>query len=129
MKRTAFIVVSAIMALTVIVNLVFFAIDNFTNDMDDLPEGRFLFSTMSTDPQQTYTVQLYHVSEEDSLKDAVRAVRITNATGEKKNIYWVVGETNAMVTWDSEFTVVINDKKIDIRTQVYDWRYPRVVEG
>lgn len=128
MKKTAFIIVSVIMAVTVAVNVTFFAIDNFSNSMDDLPKGKFLFSTMSTDPQQSYTVQLYRVSDEDGPGDAIRAVRINNSTGEQKNFYWVVGETNATVTWDSEFVIIINDRKIDIRTQVYDWRYPRVVE-
>ena len=128
MKKTAFIVVSVLMAITTIVNVVFFAIDNFSNSLEGLPEGKFLFSTMSTDPEQSYTVQIYRISDKDGPGDAIRGVRVNNRNGEKRNFYWVVGETNATVTWDSEFVVVINDRKIDVRTQVYDWRYPKVVE-
>ncbi|MBQ5810466.1 MAG: hypothetical protein IIW23_02675, partial [Clostridia bacterium] len=37
-------------------------------------------------------------------------------------------ETNALVTWESDYVVVINNTAIDVRTQSYNWRYPKVVE-
>ena len=83
---------------------------------------------MSTDPYQSYTVQIYQLKDEDGPGDAVRAVCINNADGSKRNIYWKTNETNALVTWESDYVVVINNTAIDVRTQSYNWRYPKVVE-
>ncbi|MBQ5810533.1 MAG: hypothetical protein IIW23_03020 [Clostridia bacterium] len=128
MKKAASVIIVILLFITVVGNLLFFAKDAFIHDMENLPEGKLLFSTMSTDPYQSYTVQIYQLKDEDGPGDAVRAVCINNADGSKRNIYWKTNETNALVTWESDYVVVINNTAIDVRTQSYNWRYPKVVE-
>ena len=128
MKKTSKYFLFLLLAIVVLANLFFFARDAFRSDINDLPEGKLLFSTMSPDEQQAYTVQVYQIKDETGVKDAVRAQLVNNADKTTKNIYWQVGETNALVSWESDYVVVINDIRIDVRNQVYDWRYPKVVE-
>ena len=128
MKRTAKYFLFLFLGLIILANIIFFAKDSFTPNMEDLPEGKFLFSTTSPDAAQTYTINVYQIKDETGVKDAVRAELLNNADNTTKNIYWQVGKTNAHVSWESDYTVVINDVTIDVRNQVYDWRYPKVVE-
>ena len=88
MKKAASVIIVILLFITVVGNLLFFAKDAFIHDMENLPEGKLLFSTMSTDPYQSYTVQIYQLKDEDGPGDAVRAVCINNADGSKRNIYW-----------------------------------------
>ena len=129
MKKFAYIFVMVLLSVTTVVNLVFFARDAFLVSTSDLPEGKLLFSTMSTDPYQTYTVQIFQTKDENGIGDSVKAVRINNADKSSKVIYWQVNETNALVSWESDYVVVINDVALDVRTQSYDWRFPKVVEA
>ena len=128
MKRTAKYFLFLFLGLIILANIIFFARDSFTPNMEDLPEGKLLFSTISPDAAQTYTINVYQIKDETGVKDAVRAELLNNADNTTKNIYWQVGKTNAHVSWESDYTVVINDVTIDVRNQVYDWRYPKVVE-
>lgn len=128
MKKAAFALVIALLVVTTIAGLGFFIRDSFFYNLEDIPEGKFLYSSMSPDPYQTFTVQFYVISEEDGPADGVRAVCINNVTREERTIYWQTGVTNAMVTWDSNFVININGISIDVTKEEYDWRFPKVVE-
>ena len=128
MKKAVYVAIMVLLSVVTIANIGFFARDAFANNLDDLPDGKLLFSTMSIDPHQTYTVQIWQMKDSDGPGDAVKAVRVNNADGSRKTIYWQVDITNALVYWESDYVVVINDIPIDVRSQVYDWRYPKVVE-
>ena len=128
MKKAAYTLIIVLLFVSIAVNIGFFARDNFAIRSNDMPKGKLLFSTMSTDPNQTYTVQIWQVKDENSVGDAIRAVRINNADSSEKTIYWNIDERNALVYWESDYVVVINDIAIDVRTQSYDWRYPKVIE-
>lgn len=128
MKKVAFTLVIILLVITTVVNMGFFVRDSFFYNMEDIPEGKFLFASMSPDPYQTFTVQIYMISKENGADDGIKAVCINNATREKRTIYWQTGKTNAMVSWDNNFVVNIDDISIDVRNQEYDWRYPKVVE-
>ena len=128
MKKTAYTIIIILLCVSVAVNIGFFARDAFSIRSNDMPRGKLLFSTMSTDPNQTYTVQIWQIKDEDSVGDAIRAVRINNADSSEKTIYWNINERNALVYWESDYVVVNNDIAIDVRTQSYDWRYPKVLE-
>ena len=128
MKKAVYVAIMVLLSVVTVANIGFFVRDAFANSTDGLPEGKLLFSTMSTDPHQTYTVQIRQIKDSDGPADAVMAVRINNADGSRKIIYWQIDQTNALVYWESDYVIVINDVPIDVRTQSYDWRYPKVVE-
>lgn len=96
--------------------------DSFFYDLKDLPTGEFLFPTMSPDGKKT--VRIYKV-EINSLGTAIRGElvwvdekNITNT----KNIYWQTGKTSAMVAWQNENTVLIDDHFISVFGEGYDSR-------
>ena len=99
MKKVAFALVIILLVITTVVNMGFFVRDSFFYNMEDIPEGKFLFASMSPDPYQTFTVQIYMISKENGADDGIKAVCINNATREKRTIYWQTGKTNALVSW------------------------------
>ncbi len=105
-----------------IFNMVCFAVDSFDYDMEDLPKGEHLVSSMSPDTDKT--LRLYWVE----IKDIGTAIRGEIATFENnviqtKNIYWETHVDNQVpFGWIDEDTVVINQHIIDINGEPYDSR-------
>lgn len=113
--------VTAILALLVMIfQLVFFCIDSFFYNINNIPKGDFLFSSMS--PGGQYTLKLYLVDGGRTLGKGIRGELVDIETNEAKNIYWVVGEENALVGWASDTVVSVNGHTVDVAQYVYDWR-------
>ena len=103
-------------------NMVGLAVNAFANDINDLPSGNFLYSTMS--PDGNSTLKIYRVSI-NNIGTAIRGEVITkNENGETltKNIYWQTDEKNAIASWEDSEYVTINDKRININGNPYDSR-------
>lgn len=94
---------------------------SFFYNLDDLPAGEFLFSALSTDSEKT--LRIYRVNIE-TLGQAVRGELVTVNDGKQtvRNIYWQVGEDNAIVSWIDGNTVQINGDVVDINGEGYDSR-------
>ncbi len=113
-------------ALTVAVslfNIAFTVKDCYFDNIEQLPKGEFLYSSMSPDGETT--VSIYRVSGIN--RSAIRgAVVSVNEQGDRleRNIFWQVGTDNALSGWVDNGTISINDKMVEISSgEVYDSRY------
>ena len=85
-------------------------------DIDDLPEGKLIRSSVS--PQGNYQVNFYLVS--NNLGSAVRGERIV---GEKRvNIFWQTGVDDVTVKWVNEGGILVNQIPLNLKTDRYDSR-------
>jgi len=103
-------------------NMVGLAVNAFSKDINDLPTGSFLYSTMS--PDGNSTLKVYRVSI-NNIGTAIRGEVITkNQNGETvtKNIYWQTDKKSAIASWEDSSTVTINDERIEINGKPYDSR-------
>ncbi len=121
MQHKRFKTIVAVAALMVMLfNLAYFCVDSFFYDINDVPPGKFLFSSMS--PGGKYTLKLYLVDAGQTLGKGIRGELVDIDTGDAKNVYWVVGEDNALVGWASDTVVSVNGHTVDVSKYVYDWR-------
>ena len=96
-----------------LVNIAFTVKDSYFDNIEYLPEGEFLYSSLSPDGETT--VSIYKVS--GMKRSAIRgAVVSVNEQGERKerNIFWQVGTDNALSGWVDNTTISINDKEVDV---------------
>lgn len=88
--------------------------------MDNLPEGELIISADS--PDGTYRVSAYLCNGGATVDFAVRGEVTTLSTGDSRNIYWEYHCEDAEIEWTDDNTVQINGKKLDVRTDSYDFR-------
>ena len=119
-----------IYVLTIIVtifNLVGFIKDSAFYSTNSLPQGEFMYSSMSPDGNKT--VRIFKV--ENSIGKAIRGELVIineDGTDKVRNIYWCVGEENAMTGWQSGDIVTINDINIDTNDEDYAFDSRRELE-
>ena len=113
-------VTAALTLVVMLFHLVCFCIDSFFYNINDVPQGQFLFSSMS--PTGQYTLKLYLVDGGKHLGKGIRGELVDIADGTAKNVYWVVGEETAIVGWAAETVVSINGHTVDVSKYVFDWR-------
>ena len=103
-------------------NLVFILKDTFFDNIDSLPQGEFLYSSLSPDGENT--VSLYKVKMPGGF--AIRGAAVSldeNGVKSERNIFWQLGADSAIVGWVSDNTVSINEKIINVDGNlVYDSR-------
>ncbi len=87
--------------------------DSFFYSMRDLPQGEFLYSSMS--PNGTYTLKMYRV--QNNLGTAVRGelVRLEDGQPVYENIYWQVGTDQCIAGWINDTVVSINDISLNVQ--------------
>lgn len=119
-KLGAILVITAF--LITIVNMGFMFKDAFFYGIEDLPEGEFLYSSLS--PSGDKTLRIYKVNS--TLGTGVRGELVTlkeNGDMEEKNIYWHTDTTNVVAGWINDTTVKINDIEINTaKAEVFDSR-------
>lgn len=122
MKNKFFCLIATILTIIVVLfNITFFIVDSFFYNIDTLPTGDFLFSSMS--PTGEYTLKMYSVYGGETLGNAIRGEIVYIETGEVKNVYWKAAEKTAIVSWLSDSIVNINNNNVDIEKNIfYDWR-------
>ena len=99
---------------------------HFFFSMNSLPQGEYVCE--STSPKGTYTVKLYETSPALSA-GGTRGEVIHNKNGRKKNIYWEYNRslyteafTENIIVWENDETVIINNKKLNVKRDTYDFR-------
>ncbi len=105
-----------------VINTIGFAISSFGLRLDHLPEGKFLYSTMS--PNGNSTLKIYQV-EVKNIGCGIRGEVITvDPTGEPitKNIYWETHAKGAIAAWTKENEVSINGHTVSIHGEPFDSR-------
>lgn len=112
----------SLMLLVSIFNLSFILKDTFFDNIDSLPQGEFLYSSLSPDGENT--VSLYKVKMPGGF--AIRGATVTldeNGVKNERNIFWQLGADSAIVGWVSDNTVSINERIINVENgSVYDSR-------
>lgn len=88
--------------------------------MDNLPKGDFIESYSS--PNKTYTINSYLCSGNATTDFSIRCEAVEVSSGKTWNIYWNYHEEEVNVKWIDETNVIINNHKIDILKDSYDWR-------
>lgn len=78
--------------------------------------------TELTSPNSTYTVTAYLNNGGATTDYAVLCTVTDNKTGKSKNIYWNAPCQTADVAWVDDVTVMINEVKLDVRHDVFDYR-------
>ncbi|WP_019850320.1 DUF5412 domain-containing protein [Desulfitobacterium sp. PCE1] len=73
-------------------------------------------------PKSTYTVTAYLNNGGATTDYAVLCMVTHNKTNKQKNIYWNSPCQTASVEWIDDVTVVINEVKLDVRNDVFDYR-------
>ena len=107
--------------IVVLFNITFFVIDSFFYNIDNLPVGEFLFSSMS--PTGDYTLKMYSVYGGETLGNAIRGEIVSIENGKVRNVYWQSDEKTAVVSWLSDSIVNINNNNVDVANNInYDWR-------
>lgn len=113
-------VITIVFAIVILFNMVFLIVDFFFYNIKTLPEGEFLFSSMS--PNGEHTVKVFLVDAGNNLGKGIRGELFCVETGKTKNIYWSINEDNAFVGWVSDTVISINGSSVNIDDDPYDWR-------
>ena len=115
---------SFIIILTLVItifNLFGMIIRGFFYNINDLPEGEFLFSALSNDTLKT--VKIYKV-DVPKIGKGIRGEVVFNENGEdiKKNIFCQTNRETAIVTWVNNEDVSKNNINININESPFDSR-------
>jgi major membrane immunogen (membrane-anchored lipoprotein) len=65
---------------------------------------------------------MYQVNGGATTSYSIRGELVDHVKGSMKNIYWGYRENQTHVKWLDDYTVTINDRKLDVRKDTYDWR-------
>ncbi|MBQ9977862.1 MAG: hypothetical protein IJP21_04655 [Clostridia bacterium] len=126
-KNKILITVYVLTIIVTLFNLVGFIKDSAFYSTNSLPQGEFLYASMSPDGNKT--VRIFKV--ENSIGKAIRGELVIlndDGTDTVRNIYWSVGEDNAMTGWQTEDIVTINDINIDTTDEDYAFDSRRELE-
>ncbi|MBQ6816035.1 MAG: hypothetical protein IJP26_02235 [Clostridia bacterium] len=119
MKKKVLLSSLIILTLTVtFFNLGYIIKNSFYDNIEVLPEGEFLYSSMSPDGENT--VSVYRVENDKMVAIRGALVKVTeNGNISETNIFWQVGADSAIVGWHSNRTVSINNQIIDVTSENY----------
>ena len=126
-KNKILITVYVLTIIVTLFNLVGFIKDSAFYSTNSLPQGEFLYASMSPDGNKT--VRIFKV--ENSIGKAIRGELVIlndDGTDTVRNIFWSVGEDNAMTGWQTEDIVTINDINIDTTDEDYAFDSRRELE-
>ena len=102
--------------LVIIANTAFSAVKSLSPDINDLPKGELLFSSLS--PSGTSRVDFYLVK--NSIGSAIRGERVDGNT--HTNIYWETGVDTVNAFWIDEYGIVINEMPLNVVSHKFDSR-------
>ena len=126
-KSKLLITVYVLAIIVTLFNIVGFIKDSAFYNTKTLPQGEFLYASMSPDGNKT--VRIFKV--ENSIGKAIRGELVIlndDGTDQIRNIYWCVGEDNAMTGWQTGDIVTINNINIDTTDEDYVFDSRRELE-
>lgn len=107
-------------------NIFFYVKDRFFYTMEDLPEGQFLYSSMS--PDNTRSAEVYRIDtpKGTAVRVELRTFNFSdkiNVVSQEKNVYWEINKSVVTVGWEDNNIVNIDSKSLDVSTgETYDSR-------
>ena len=88
---------------------------------EGLPKGELITEAIS--PDRSYSIKAYLVNGGATVDYAIRGELFDNKRRTRiKNIYWNYHESSAYIDWIDNETVIINNRRLNIKTDEYDWR-------
>ena len=113
-------IIKFIIVILVLFLSIYFFYQKFYN-MNNLPEGEFIESLKS--PNEKYLLNAYRYSGGAPVDWTLRVEVENIETGEKKNIYWNYHEKEAEWEWIDNDNIIINNHKLNIHKDSYDFRW------
>ena len=114
-------IITLMSVIIVLFNVIFFVKDSFFYNLNDLPEGEFLYSSMS--PNGAYVIKSYYYPGTDSLSNGIRCELVDLSDETSRNIYWQTGTDTSFTSWSANTIININGVMIDVTSDyTYDWR-------
>lgn len=114
-----------LIAIIIIIIALASLIYHFFYSMSSLPEGNYLFSSVSQ--EAGYKINVY-VSETSLSQPAVRCELENLETHKTRNIYWEYKKDSAEIEWLDNNEIIINGKQFNYLEEKYDWRRDESVE-
>lgn len=140
MRRKLCMIASLLAVIVTFVNVGFVVKDSFFYSLENLPTGtaipyksdeqgenyRFSDQKYVFDQEKGgYYILFYAVPETRHNPSGIRAEVCRDSTGERRTIYWQIGETANLISWEDYTVVTINGVTIDFSVDSYDCRdYP-----
>ncbi len=97
-----------------LLNTAGFVADSFFYTLRDLPQGKFLYASMS--PNGDYTLKIYQVQNDLGVAVRGELIRLDDENLQPENIYWEVDASHAIAGWLNESVVSINDTSLNVST-------------
>ena len=122
-KNKLFICLYVLCAVVVLINLFFFVKDEFFYNIDNLPQGKFVYSSLS--PSGDKTALLYCVDTPKGNAVRVELVEFNEDMSVKNenNIFWETGKSSVTIYWENNNLIVIDGVSLSIdKNQVFDGR-------
>ena len=111
-----------VLVFVMLFNAVGMAIDAFSYDMDDLPEGKKLYYELCPNASKVFSLYLVELEGINTALRGEVAYFDEEGTLQTRNIYWQVGKKTAIAGWKDENTVTVDNKDINITGEPYDCR-------
>lgn len=107
-------------------NMFFFVKDQFFYTIEDLPDGQYLYSSMSPDSTRSAEVYRIDTPEGCAIRVEVRTFDFNNqenVVSNEKNVYWEVGKSVVTVGWEDNNIINIDSRTLNILDgETYDSR-------
>lgn len=107
---------SVVTAIIILLLIVFYFVQ-----CTPIPQGGELINSVES-PNKAYTINAY-LHENSLSSDAVRCEVVNNVNDKSRNIYWDYPRSSAEIYWTGEESVNINGVELNIKTDIYDFRW------
>ncbi len=119
-KRAYFNIFAVIILAAVLLIVGIFMVHYLFYDINRI-KGEELISS-STSPTGEYELSVYRNNGGATTGYAVLCTAREVSTDKERNIYWQYRIEDATVEWESDYIVVINNIRLDVRKDAYDYR-------
>lgn len=107
-------------------NMFFYVKDQFFYTMEALPEGQYLYSSMSPDSSRSAEVYRIDTPKGRAIRVEVRTFDFANEeniVSNEKNVYWEVDKSVVTVGWEDNDIITIDSHILNISEgETYDSR-------
>ena len=98
-------------------NMFFYVKDQFFYNMEDLPEGQYLYSSMSPDNSRSAEVYRIDTPRGKAIRVEVRTFDFSNEeniVSSEENVYWEVNKSVVTVGWEDNDIITVDSHILNI---------------
>ncbi len=114
---TKYIIYYVLVFLIFAVNMFFYVKDQFFYNMEDLPEGQYLYSSMSPDSSRSAEVYRIDTPRGKAIRVEVRTFDFSNKeniVSSEENVYWEVNKSVVTVGWEDNDIITVDSHILNI---------------